>query len=130
MDHTICHFEIPVDDLDRAEKFYNSLFGWDIKAYGGPESQIRMVNTVPTDEKGMPIRPGINGMLIKKQNPQHPFANYVMVESVQEYGDKAVQLGGKIALPRTSVPGMGWFLYIMDTEGTILGLWETDSSAA
>ena len=45
----------------------------------------------------MPIRPGINGMLIKKQNPQHPFANYVMVESVQEYGDKAVQLGGKIA---------------------------------
>jgi uncharacterized protein len=129
VDHTICHFEIPVDDLDRAEAFYKSLFGWQIKQWGGPDSPIRMVGTVPSDEKGAPTRPGVNGMLIKKQHPDQPFANYVSVESVDEYGKKAEALGGQIVMPKTPVPGMGWFLYIKDTEGTILGLWELDPTA-
>ncbi len=129
MDHTMCHFEIPVDDLDRAEAFYRELFGWEIQAYGGPESPIRMVTTIPTEGGGPPTRPGLNGMLIKKQHPLHPFANYVSVESVDEYLDKAVALGGQVAMPKTPVAGMGYFGYFKDTEGTILGLWENDPSA-
>jgi predicted enzyme related to lactoylglutathione lyase len=127
MDHTICHFEIPVDDMERASKFYSGLFGWEMKPWS---DQICMANTVPTDEKGMPVRQGVNGMLIKKQHPQHPFANYVLVESVDEYGAKAVALGGQIALPKTPVPGMGYFLYIKDLDGNILGLWEANPTAA
>ena len=130
MDHTMCHFEIPVDDMDRATKFYRSLFGWDIQPWGGPESTISMVNTVPVDETGTTVRPGLNGMLIMKQNPRHPFANYVNVEDVAEYANKAVALGGQIAMPKTAVAGMGWFAYILDTEGTVMGLWQTDSTAA
>ena len=129
MDHTICHFEIPVDDLERAGKFYGELFGWNVQPWGGPEAIIWMVETVPTDEKGMPARPGVNGMLIKKQNPQHPFANYIQVESVDEYLKKAEALGGKVAMPKTPVPNMGYFAYFMDPDGNILGLWEVDSSA-
>ena len=129
MDHTICHFEIPVDDLGRAGTFYADLFGWKIEPFGGPDAIIHMVSTVPTDESGMPSRPGVNGMLIKKQHPQHPFANYVNVESVDEYAAKAEALGGQIALPKTPVPGMGYFLYIKDLDGNILGLWESDESA-
>jgi len=130
MDHTICHFEIPVDDLDRAAAFYQALFGWEIKAWEGSGVPIRMVNTVPVDETGRPSRPGVNGMLIKKQNPMHPFANYIMVESVDDYLQKAESLGGKIAMPKTPVPGMGWFAYFMDPDGTILGLWQVDPSAS
>ena len=131
MDHTICHFEIPADDLKRAGAFYKELFGWGMQPWSadGSEPIIWMVKTVPTDEKGAPVRPGVNGMLIKKQHPQHPFANYVNVESVDEYAAKAVELGGAIALPKMPVPGMGYFLYIKDTEGNILGLWENNPSA-
>ena len=127
MDHTMCHFEIPVEDMNRAAEFYRSLFGWEIKPW---DPMISMVHTVPVNEKGTQVRPGLNGMLIMKQHPRHPFANYVSVEDVDEYANKAIALGGQIAMPKTPVPGMGWFAYILDTEGTIMGLWQTDSTAA
>ena len=130
MDHTICHFEIPVDDLERASEFYRGLFGWNITKWGGSATPIAMVSTVPLDEKFMPVRPGVNGMLIKKQHPHHPFANYVSVESVDEYLEKAVALGGQVVMPRTAVPGMGWFAYFKDPDNNILGLWQVDPSAA
>ena len=28
-----------------------------------------MISTVPTDETGRPIRPGVNGMIMKRQTP-------------------------------------------------------------
>ena len=29
------HFEIPVDDSDRAEKFYADVFGWNFQRFAG-----------------------------------------------------------------------------------------------
>jgi uncharacterized protein len=132
MDHTICHFEIPAEEPKRAVEFYKELFGWDIKHWGASDNkaEIHMISTVPTDESGMPSRPCVNGMIMKRQHPQQPFANYIHVESVDDYGAKAVALGGQIVMPKTPVPGMGWFLYFKDTEGNILGLWQLDSAAA
>jgi uncharacterized protein len=131
VDHRICHFEIPVDDLKRAASFYSELFGWGVQPWSpdGSEPTISMINTTPTADPQPPAGSVVNGMLIKKMHPQHPFANYVNVESVDEYGARAVALGGEIALPKTPVPGMGYFLYLKDTEGNIIGLWENDQSA-
>ncbi len=28
---TVHHFDIPIDDLDRAQKFYKDVFGWGMK---------------------------------------------------------------------------------------------------
>lgn len=131
MDHTICHFEIPADDLKRASAFYSGLFGRKIEPWSpdGGEAAICMVETVPTNDRGRPVQAGVNGMLIQKKDPQHPFANDVGVESVDANGAKAVSLGAEIAMPKTPVPGMGCFLYIKDPEGNIIGLWEDNSSA-
>jgi len=38
--------------------------------------------------------------------------------------EQATNLGAKIALPKTSVPGVGAFAAIIDPEGNICGLWE------
>ena len=131
MDHTICHFEIPADEPKRAVEFYRGLFNWDIRLWGANNpAEIHMIATVPSDETGRPSKPGVNGMIMKRQNPGQPFANYIHVESVDDYGSKAEALGGQIVMPKTAVPGMGWFLYFKDTEGNILGLWQVDPSAA
>src|SRR2546425_4162483 len=66
MDHTVVHFEIPADDPERAAKFYRELFGWEISRWGNPAGagegpEYWMVRTVPTDAKGQPTRPGVNG---------------------------------------------------------------------
>ena len=137
MDHTVVHFEIPADDPERAVGFYRELFGWEFQKWGGPAEggpeagmEYWLITTVPTDESGRPQRPGVNGGLMRRQDPNQPAVNYVSVESVHEFARKAETLGGSVIVPRNPVPGMGWFAYVKDTEGNIFGLWESDESAA
>jgi predicted enzyme related to lactoylglutathione lyase len=116
MDHTIVHFEIPADDVEKLRKFYNDLFGWKIEKMPGP-MEYWGIATVPIDDKGMPVRPGVNGGMMKKQNPEHKPVNYIAVESVDEYVKKIEALGGRIIVPKMEVPGIGWWASALDPEG-------------
>ena len=124
MDHTIVHFEIPAENLEKLKKFYSDLFGWKIeKMPGGME--YYGIQTVPVDEKGMPMRPGVNGGMMKRERPEHKPVNYISVESVDEYSKKVVQLGGQIIVPKMEIPGMGWWALASDPDGNQIGLFET-----
>ncbi len=116
VDHTIVHFEIPADDVEKLKKFYSQLFGWKIEKMPG-EIEYYGIYTVPVNEKGMPLRPGVNGGLMKKQNPEHKAVNYIQVESVDEYSKKIESLGGKIVVPKMEIPGIGWWALALDPEG-------------
>ena len=116
VDHTIVHFEIPADDVEKLRKFYGQLFGWKIEKMHGPV-EYWGIQTVPVDEKGEPIRPGVNGGMMKKQNPEHKPVNYILVESVDEYVKKIESLDGKIVVPKMEVPGIGWWALALDPEG-------------
>jgi predicted enzyme related to lactoylglutathione lyase len=134
MDHTIVHFEIPADQPERAAKFYRELFGWEISKWEGSADQrdgfeYWMVRTVPTDEQGMPSRPGVNGGLMRRMYPGQAPVNYILVESVDDYVRRAEELGAKLMMGKTPVPGMGWFAQLTDPEGNVLAIWETDSHA-
>jgi predicted enzyme related to lactoylglutathione lyase len=130
MDHTVVHFEIPAENPERASKFYRELFGWEIQKWsseGGPE--YWMVSTVPTDATGQPLRPGVNGGILRRQHAGHAPVNYISVESVDQYVKKATRLGAEEVMPKTPVPGMGWFAWLKDTEGNVVGIWESDEKA-
>jgi len=116
MDHTIVHFEIPADDVEKLRKFYSALFGWKIEKMPGPV-EYWGIATVPVDEKGMPQRPGVNGGMMKRQNPEHKPVNYIAVESVDEYVKKIEALGGRVIVPKMEVPGIGWWALALDPEG-------------
>ena len=116
MDHTIVHFEIPADDVEKLRKFYSDLFGWKIEKMPGP-MEYWGIATVPIDDKGMPVRPGVNGGMMKRQNPEHKPVNYIAVESVDEYVKKIEALGGRIIVPKMEVPGIGWWASALDPEG-------------
>jgi predicted enzyme related to lactoylglutathione lyase len=118
------HFEIPANDVEKVRKFYSSLFGWKIEKMPGP-MEYWGIQTVPVDDKGMPTRPGVNGGMMKKQMPEQKPVNYISVESVDDYSKKVVQLGGKIAVPKTEIPGMGWWALALDPEGNEIGLFQT-----
>jgi hypothetical protein len=120
---TICHFEIPVDDVERAKKFYSELFGWKIEKWSGP-MEYWMIST--TDEKG---EKGIDGGIMKRQNPQQPITCYFDVPSIKDYSDKVESLGGKIVVPKTAVPNVGYFAVCSDTENNTFAIWETDENA-
>lgn len=121
MNHTIVHFEIPADDMDKLRGFYTSVFGW--KAVDIPHfKDCVMFRTVPTDEKGMLMEPGLNGGLYRRESKDRVPINYVQVESVDEYVDKAVKAGGKVLLPKQRVPTVGDIAWIADPGGNPLGL--------
>ena len=134
MDHTIVHFEIPADQPERAAQFYRDLFGWEISKWEGSADQREgfeywMVRTVPTDDKGMPTRPGVNGGLMRRMFPGQAPVNYIVVENVDDYVRRAQKLGAKLMMEKTPVPSMGWFAQLTDPEGNVFAVWETDSNA-
>ncbi len=123
VDHTITHFEIPAKDVEKLRKFYAGLFGWKIEKMPGP-MEYWAIETVPTDAKGMPIRPGVNGGMMKKQNPDHKPVNYIAVESVDDYSKKIEKLGGRIVAPKQEVPGIGWWALALDPEGNMFAIFQ------
>ncbi len=134
MDHTIVHFEIPADQPERAAQFYRELFGWEIDHYEGPPDEREgfeywMVRTVPTDAKGQPTRPGVNGGIMRRMMPGQTPVNYIGVADVDEFVRKAEGLGAKVVMPKHLVPAMGWFAQLTDPEGNIFAIWQTDAKA-
>ena len=121
MDHTIVHFEIPGEDVEKLKQFYTGVFGWKIEKAPGP-MEYWLIRTVPTDDKGMLQRPGVNGGMIKKQNPEHKPVNYIAVESIDESIEKVKKLGGKIIMPKQEVPTVGWIATAIDPEGNQIAL--------
>lgn len=68
--------------------------------------------------------PGINGAVMQRQHEKQPWMNYVDVASIDETLAQATKLGGHVALPKTSIPGVGAYAAIIDPQGNICGLWE------
>lgn len=124
VDHTIVHFEIPADDVEKIRKFYSKLFVWKIEKMQG-FAEYWNVETVPVDDKGMLLRPGVNGGMMKKQNPEHKPVNYIAVESVDKYSKKIEELGGKITVPKQEIPGIGWWAFPLDPEGNQFGIFQS-----
>jgi predicted enzyme related to lactoylglutathione lyase len=123
VDHTIVHFDIPADDVEKLRKFYGELFGWKIEKTPGT-TEYWTIETVPVDEEGMPIRPGVNGGMMKRQKPEQKPVNYIAVESVDEYSGKIEELGGKVVTPKQEVPGMGWWAFALDPDGNQFAIWQ------
>ncbi|HWP91424.1 MAG TPA: VOC family protein [Thermodesulfobacteriota bacterium] len=123
----VVHFEIPVDDLARAKKFYSSIFSWEIVDWPMPGGIIYTgVRTVPVDEKTfIPKEPGaINGGMTKRSKEVPAPIITVSVSSIDEYVKKVEAAGGKAVMPKGEVPDMGFYAYVVDTEGNVIGLWE------
>ena len=119
----IVHFEIYADDVDRASKFYADLFGWEINKWDGPpQMDYRLVNS----GEG----PGIDGGITGRPFEGIPGINYVHVDDVDGYAEKAQAAGGSVFQPRIPIPGIGYIAICRDTEGNPIGLFQSDETAS
>jgi uncharacterized protein len=124
---TVVHFEVPTDDVERSKKFYSDLFGWKIEKWSGStDIGMEYWTITTTDEKG---NKALGGGMMKRQGPQQPIINYIDVKSVEEYSSKVQQLGGKVHVPKMTVPGMGYLAVCLDTENNAFGIWESNENA-
>jgi predicted enzyme related to lactoylglutathione lyase len=114
-------FEIPATDLNRATKFYETLFGVELMVMDMPNIKMRvfpvadMMNHISgaiVDTNGFHKPSSTDGVLIYLNgNPD-----------VQNILDKVEAAGGKIFLPKTEIsPEHGFMAIIIDTEGNRIG---------
>jgi predicted enzyme related to lactoylglutathione lyase len=126
------HFEIQAEDPERAKKFYEDVFGWEISKWEGGQMEYWMVMTAPKDS----TEPGINGGLLRRPAkapaPEQGTNAYVTTMQVDDYDaceKKILAAGGKVALPKFAMAGMAWQGYYLDTEGNTFGVHQADPNA-
>ena len=111
----VVHFEVPVDDVDRAGKFYERAFGWQISMNGPPGYAL-----CRTGESG---EPGIDGALRARTEPDAVPVT-LEVPAMIEALTAVAEAGGVLAQAPTTIPGLGRLAVVLDTEGNRIGLLE------
>jgi hypothetical protein len=124
----VVHFEIPTDDIGRAKDFYDSVFGWQLQDMQGEAMGLyTLAITTPVDEKTQaPTEPGaINGGLMKRSADTPSPVITIEVDGIDDALKKIEAGGGRTVQARTEMPGIGAFAYFKDSEGNVMGLYET-----
>ena len=114
----IVHIEFLAGDVDRAQRFWSGLFGWQFGASVMPEMDYRMAQTGP--QSGV--------ALYASEERGHP-NYYFATDDIDASCAKVRELGGTAA-DKTPVPTHGWFAACVDSEGNAFHLWQGDTSAA
>jgi predicted enzyme related to lactoylglutathione lyase len=109
----VVHVEILGFDAARLQKFYGDLFGWSVAlnpvGYG----------YVPVEPKA-PAK--LTGGIGSSQQRQPLVTFYVKVADPGATLKRVEQLGGRIVMPATDVPGGITFARFADPEGNVVGL--------
>ncbi len=121
----VTHFEIPFDNGERAGAFYKSVFGWEVSAVDS--MPYWMVTTVRTGEDHRPVEAGaINGGMYQRGAGVSPNPVIVVdVPSVEARCAQVVEAGGQVVTPPQDVGTMGRYAQVKDTEGNVIGLWQS-----
>lgn len=117
MKNAISWFEIPTTDIDRAQKFYETILGITMSPLDLPQIKMRMF---PLDD---PMN-GVGGALVdsggfhKPSETEGPLIYLNGNPDVQVILDKVAASGGKILVPKTTISEeYGDMAVILDTEG-------------
>jgi len=113
-------FEIPTTDFERAKKFYEQIFSYEM-----PEmnmANVRMGILLHDREAG-----GVGGAIIKGEWSK-PSAGGTIVylnagDDLTVVLNRVEKAGGKVMIPKTAIePDMGFFAVFSDSEGNSVGL--------
>jgi len=127
MSGKVVHFEIPFDDGDRARAFYADVFGWQMMQM--PDFDYTGVSTGPAGADGMPAEPGyIGGGMTSRQGAVERPVITIEVDDVSAALGSIAEHGGAAVGEPMQVGDMGIAAYFTDSEGNVMGLWQSLSS--
>lgn len=122
MQNAISWFEIPTTEIDRAQKFYETIFGITMTPMDFPNIKMRMF---PLDDMMTQVGGALvdSGGFHKASASDGPLIYLNANPDVQNVLDKVVEAGGSIMMPKTEIsPEYGFMALFMDTEGNRIGL--------
>lgn len=113
-------FEIYVQDMDRAKKFYETVLGVELMKLESPDPEIEMQAFPMNMEAG-----GASGALAKMEGCPSGGMGTLVYFSCEDCANEASRVdaaGGKIFKPKMSIGQYGFIALVSDTEGNIIGL--------
>ena len=127
----VVHFEIQVDDIERAKAFYTAVFDWTFQDWSEFTGATYWgIVTGPDDE------PGINGGLLQRADRAthgqgaNAFVCTMQVEDYDAVEARILGAGGHVVQPKVAMVGTAWQGYYLDSEGNTFGIHQPDPSAA
>jgi predicted enzyme related to lactoylglutathione lyase len=119
--NAISWFEIPASNLERATKFYETIFDVTLSPLDMPSIKMRMFPL--EDMMGVGGAVVDSGGFHKPSSTDGPLIYLNGNPDVQRVLDKVEAAGGKIMMPKTEIsPEYGYMAVIIDTEGNRIGL--------
>jgi uncharacterized protein len=118
MANNLGRFAINADDVPRARRFYEAVFGWRFEPWGPPN--FYLIET--GKERVTPI-----GGLLQERRELIPgtrtigFECSIAVENIDQTVRAIEANGGKLAMPKFQIPTVGTGVYFFDTEGNVVG---------
>jgi uncharacterized protein len=119
----VVHFEIPIDDPQRAGTFYRAVFGWSPQKWGDVDYWPMATGEQP----GTGI--GAEGAMTPRSEAPEGVLVYVGVDDIDAALGRVKDAGGSIVVGKTPIPGMGWSAHARDTEGNLIGMFQSDETA-
>ena len=65
----------------------------------------------------------ISGSLMQKENPEQISTMFIEVESIENYTDKANELGAKVVKNKQEI-AEGYYAVLEDPQGNTFGVWQ------
>jgi len=119
----VVHFELPAEDRNRMADFYSSVFDWQTQMLGEEMGNYVLVSTTEADADGRPKNPGaINGGFYAKLSDNPAPSVVISVDDVKAHSKKVADAGGKVLGEPAEIPGIGWYVSFIDTEGNRLSM--------
>jgi uncharacterized protein len=111
----VVHFDVHADDVERAKGFYGRVFGWRFSQWGPPD--FFMIAT------GNDADPGIHGAVHERPRNEARSVGFqctIAVDDVDAIAKLVVSEGGKITVPKMTIPTVGELIQFTDTEGNVV----------
>ncbi len=123
MANNLKHFAVHANDVERARVFYEKTLGWRFTPWGPPG--FFLIKTGTDDD------PGVQGALQGRREvvagkPMFGFECTIGVSSIDETIAAVEANGGKIVMPKFTIPTVGTLIFFEDTEGNVVGAMEYD----
>jgi predicted enzyme related to lactoylglutathione lyase len=115
MPNNIAHFDIPADDVERARRFYERVFGWRFETWGPPDYYL--IHTGRGDGD-----PAIHGAVTRRNQPvvgtgRTGFECTIAVDDLGAIKAAIAANGGRILMDEFEIVGVGRLIRFQDTEG-------------
>ena len=121
MPATLRHFAINADDVLRARRFYEGVFGWTFNPWGPPNFyQVKTAGAqvIGALQERREIVPDLRSST---------FETSFGVEDLKATMAAIEGAGGKIVMQPYGIEGVGELIYFQDTEGNLVGAMQYDA---